>query len=126
MKGKIVLSVLFSLMLVFGMIIVSCDNAAYPADPYKDNTDPKDVKTAYDWDDDFRARLADGVYMGGDTTLRGSSRAVIEKLIETAKDADAAPAVIKELEKLLEDVKSGQDLIDAMIDGSYDRMFPRE
>jgi len=36
MKGKIVLSVLFCLMLAFGMI-VSCDNGAFPVDPNKDS-----------------------------------------------------------------------------------------
>jgi len=34
MKGKI-LSVLFTLMLVFGMLIASCDNGAMPEDPNK-------------------------------------------------------------------------------------------
>jgi hypothetical protein len=36
MKGKI-LSVLFSLMLIFGMIIVSCDNPDIIKDPTSDD-----------------------------------------------------------------------------------------
>jgi len=38
MKGKI-LSVLFSLMLVFGMFLASCDNGALPENPTKDKAD---------------------------------------------------------------------------------------
>jgi hypothetical protein len=41
MKGKI-LSVLFSLMLVFGMIFAACDNGVQPDDPYK--SDPSKGK----------------------------------------------------------------------------------
>ena len=33
MKGKIVLSVLFCFMLVFGMIFAACDNGVMPEDP---------------------------------------------------------------------------------------------
>jgi len=44
MKGKL-LSVLFCLMLVFGMIMAACDNGAYPKDPNKD----KDGKTTLDF-----------------------------------------------------------------------------
>jgi hypothetical protein len=44
MKGKI-LSVLFCLMLVFGMIFAACDNGDVPTDPYKDDA----KKTALDW-----------------------------------------------------------------------------
>jgi hypothetical protein len=40
MKGKI-LSVLFCFMLVFGMLIVSCDNGDRPVDPNKDSTTGK-------------------------------------------------------------------------------------
>jgi hypothetical protein len=35
MKGKILI-VLFSLVLVFGMLVASCDNGDYPKDPTKD------------------------------------------------------------------------------------------
>ena len=44
MKGKII-SVLFCLMVVFGMLFVSCDNGALKEDPYK--TDEN--KVAVDW-----------------------------------------------------------------------------
>ena len=35
MKGKILI-VLFSLVLAFGMVVVSCDNGDFPKDPNKD------------------------------------------------------------------------------------------
>jgi hypothetical protein len=51
MKGKI-LSVLFSLMLVFGMIIAACDNGAVLEDPTKDDTD----KSTLDFDDTVQGK----------------------------------------------------------------------
>jgi len=44
MKGKI-LSILFCLMLAFGMIIASCDDGAMPKDPSSD--DGKNVTTEF-------------------------------------------------------------------------------
>jgi hypothetical protein len=58
MKGKI-LSVLFCLILVFGMLFAACDNGDYPKDPTKDADGVKtDLnKTVLD----FTIKTQDGV-----------------------------------------------------------------
>jgi hypothetical protein len=116
MKGKLLI-VLFSLMLVSGLLIAACDNPAYPEDPYKDNHTGDSRKNAADWDSNSRERIKDGMYLGEDKTLFGATRTQLEELLEAAKEAEDDDA-IEALEKALEEVKSGKDLINAMFDGS--------
>jgi hypothetical protein len=65
MKGKII-SVLFCLMLVFGMLLASCDDGAYPEDPKDDAK-----KTTLDW---------------GANSLKGKGSAVVNGAIVPSID----------------------------------------
>ena len=64
MKGKII-SVLFCLMLVFGMFVVTCDNGALKEQPYTNDGD-NELNVAWDW------------YLGGNTSLPTSSQFYID------------------------------------------------
>jgi hypothetical protein len=117
MKGK-VLIVLFSLMLVFGMLVVSCDNGDFPKDPSKD-AQGNDIVDNHKSAGDFEAHKADAT--------RAPLQAALEKAEKALEDAknDATTttieiavlqAAVKAAKAALEAAPSGKDLISGQLD----------
>ena len=107
MKGKILLSVLFCLILVFGMLFAACDNGAAKEDPYKnDNT-----KTAVDWNPAIRWFLSGGgVYLkvsSPPSLYFGKTLVELEKLLEEEKDEEKKAAI----KDALKDVTPAEELV---------------